>query len=227
MLPCDETLADRFDEVVHRLERHYGPRPFVPRGDVTSQLVATILSQSTTDRNSSAAFGSLTAMFPAWDEVIGAPTGEVADAIRVGGLSQQKAPRIQQALRSMRDLELLGVDLKGMPVNEAMGWLTGLDGVGPKTAACVLLFALGRPVLPVDTHIARVMTRIGIVPDRTSTKTKQDILTELAGPHVPTIYAIHVETIEHGRRVCVARRPRCGACFLQDLCDYYRQASPG
>ena len=100
-----------------------------------------------------------------------------------------------------------------------------LDGVGPKTAACVLLFSLGRPIMPVDTHIGRIMTRLGIVPDRTSTVTKQTILTDLIGDDPIEIFAIHVETIEHGRKVCIARSPRCGACALQDLCAYFNQGN--
>ncbi|HYI24922.1 MAG TPA: endonuclease III, partial [Thermomicrobiales bacterium] len=201
----------------------YGPRPLTPNGDPVGTLVRTILSQSTTDRNSSAAYASLRETYPAWDEVIDAPTDNVAAAIRMGGLSRQKAPRIQQALRSIFHLDTTGIHLDSLPVGEAMALLTGMAGVGPKTAACVLLFALGMPVFPVDTHIGRVMTRIGIVPDHTSTATKQRMLTDLAGPHPPTIYAAHVETIEHGRRVCQSRRPKCEVCVLQDVCDYFQQ----
>ncbi len=223
MTAAIDTQFDRFQEITHLLDLHYGPRPFSPSGNPIRELVATILSQSTTGHNSRIAFRSLLDAFADWDAVIDAPTAEVAAAIRPGGLALQKAPRIQHVLRAMRDLESSGRSLGEMPMNEAMAWLTRLDGVGPKTAACVLLFALGMPVLPVDTHIARVMTRLGIVPDRTSTVTKQRILTGLAGDHVPTIYAVHVETIEHGHKVCQARRPRCGACLLQDFCAFHLQ----
>ncbi len=219
----DDQLAERFDEIARRLEITYGPRPFSANGEPVRQLVATILSQSTTDHNSSMAMASLQDAYPTWDAVIEAPTVDVAVAIQAGGLANQKAPRIQQALRDIHALEASGEDLATMPVDEAMDWLTSLQGVGPKTAACVLLFALGQPIMPVDTHIARVMTRLGIVPDRTSTVTKQTILTDLIDSHAPTIYAVHVETIEHGRVVCQARRPRCWACVLKDLCDYYQQ----
>jgi len=217
----EDDLADRFEDICRILEMRYGPRPFRPGGDPTSQLIGTILSQSTNDRNSRAAWESLRAMYATWDDVIDAPTGNLAGAIRQGGLSNQKAPRIQAALHAMRT----SPDLTAMPLDEAMAWLTNLDGIGPKTAALVLLFALGRPVMPVDTHIARVMARLGIVPDRTSTVTKQRILTGLIGNHAPTIYAVHVETIEHGRTICRARKPRCAICPLQDLCDYYLQAT--
>lgn len=220
---ADDDLIDRFEEIARRLEMAYGPRPYTPNGKPIRQLVATILSQSTTDHNSGMAMASLEDAYPTWDEVIDAPEIDVASAIQAGGLARQKAPRIQEALRAMRAMEETGHDLAAMPAGEAMEWLTSLPGVGPKTAACVLLFSLGQPVMPVDTHIARVMTRLGIFPDRTSTVTKQNILTDLVGPHAPTIYAVHVETIEHGRTVCQARRPRCWACVLQDVCDYYQQ----
>ncbi len=219
----DDHLAEKFDEIARRLEMAYGPRPFAPDGDPVRQLVATILSQSITDHNSGMAMASLQDAYATWDEVIDAPEIDVASAIQAGGLARQKAPRIQQALRSLLALEASGIDLATMPADEAMEWLTSLPGVGPKTAACVLLFSLGQPIMPVDTHIARVMTRLGIVPDRTSTVTKQTILTDLVGPHAPSIYAVHVETIEHGRTVCRARKPRCWACVLQDVCDYYQQ----
>lgn len=219
----DDLLEAQFDDITRRLESRYGPRPFAADGDPVRQLVGTILSQSTTDHNSGLAMATLVDAFPTWDEVMEAESAEVATAIRAGGLAQQKAPRIQEALRAMRALKAAGGDLTLMSVDDAMRWLTGLNGVGPKTAACVLLFSLGQPIMPVDTHIARVMTRLGIVPDRTSTVTKQRILTDLIGLHAPTIFAVHVETIEHGRTVCRARRPRCEACPLQDLCDYYLQ----
>jgi endonuclease-3 len=221
--PPDD-LIERFDDIVGILEMRYGPRPFGPNGDATGTLVRTILSQSTNDRNSSVAFAALQDALPTWDDVIEAPVTEVAAAIRIGGLANQKAPRIQQVLRTMRDEEVTATTLGAMPVDTAMDWLTSLEGVGPKTAALVLLFALGKPIMPVDTHIARVMTRLGMVPDHTGTVTKQRILTNLIGDDAATIYAVHVETIDHGRTVC-RPRPRCGACPLQDLCDYYRQQS--
>ena len=219
----EDRVEDRFDEIMRRLDMQYGPRPFVPTGDPTRELVASMLSQSTNDRNSGAALQSLLDTFDSWDEVIDAPVTEVAAAIHAGGLAHQKAPRIQRALRAVRDLPGPAATLSTMPIDQAMTWLINLDGVGPKTAACILLFALGQPVMPVDTHIARVMTRLGIVPDHTSTVTKQRILTALVGPHTPTIYAVHVETIEHGRIVCRSRRPRCWACPLQDVCAFYCQ----
>lgn len=223
--PPDD-LLDYLDDVVRILDMHYGPRQLDPGGDVARALVRAILSQSTNGQNSGAAMASLEEAFTSWDEVIAAPTGEVARAIRIGGLSNQKAPRIQSVLRGLRDQHMDSGTLAKMPVREAMDWLTSLEGVGPTTAALVLLFALGRPVMPVESHIARVMTRLGIVPDHTSTVTKQRLLTNLLGPNAATIHAVHVETIEHGRTLCRARKPLCGACPLQDVCAWYRQVLP-
>jgi endonuclease-3 len=189
--------------------------------------VRTILSQGTNDRNSAAAYQSLRAAFPSWEEVVDAPTREVAAAIAVGGLAAQKAPRIQSAISTLLNGRLDVDLLSTLPLREAVERLTRLDGVGPKTAACVLLFALGRPIVPVDTHVARVMTRIGLVPDHTGTDTKQWILTNMAGPDPESIYAFHVETIDHGRAVCQARDPKCDACLLQDVCQYYRRFQQG
>jgi endonuclease III len=224
-LPFDP-IDERLEDIVRLLDLQYGPRHFTPHGDVARQLVATMFSQSTSNANSRAAFTALLDTYATWDEAIEAPTSELAATIAAGGLANQKAPRIQAVLRALRELDEAGQDLRSMPTDEAMRWLTSLPGVGPHTAACVLLFALGHPIIPVDTSIARVMTRLGIVPDRTSTVTKQHILTELVGPDPATLYAVHVETIEHGRTICRSGTPRCGACMLQDLCDYYRQIEP-
>jgi endonuclease-3 len=222
-----DPIEERLEDIVRLLDLQYGPRHFAPHGDVPRQLVATMLSQSTSNANSRAAFTALLDTYPTWDDVIDAPTSEVAATIAAGGLANQKAPRLQAVLRALRDLDQAGRDLKSMPTDETMRWLTSLPGVGPHTAACVLLFALGHPIIPVDTSIARVMTRLGIVADRTSTVTKQHVLTELVGPDPATLYAIHVETIEHGRTICRSGTPRCGACMLQDLCAYYRQIETG
>jgi len=221
----DPTLLDRFDDVERILDATYGPRILHERGDPVSGLIGTILSQSTSDINSSRAMETLRDRFPAWNDVTEAAVEDVRDAIRSGGLANIKAPRIQAALHTIgkrrSDMDL--IFLKQMPVDDAMTWLTSIDGVGPKTAACVLLFNLGMPVMPVDTHVGRVMTRIGILPDRTSTLRKQRMLEALIGPDPNRVYAVHVETIEHGRLICRSQRPQCPICPLKDHCDYYTE----
>jgi endonuclease III len=220
----DEDVIGRFDEVERLLDITYGPRVLRANGDPLSELIGTILSQNTSDINSSRALASLRAQFPTWDEVRDADVHEVARAIRSGGLANIKAPRIQAVLKSVSrhhpDMDLRF--LAAMPLEDAMAWLTSLGGIGPKTAACVLLFSLGRPAMPVDTHVGRVMTRIGIVPDRTSTATKQRILEMLIGLDADRVYAVHVETISHGRQICTSQRPRCPICPLREHCDFAR-----
>jgi endonuclease-3 len=193
-----------------------------PNGDPLSTLIGTILSQSTSDVNSSRAMARLREELPTWEDVRDTSVEEVIDAIRAGGLANTKGPRIQAVLQAIsRDHQELSLDfLAEWTVENAMRWLTGLDGVGPKTAACVLIFALGKPAMPVDTHVGRVMTRLGILPGKTSTETKQRILEDLIGEEPQRVYAVHVETIAHGRRICTSQRPKCDICPLIHLCDY-------
>lgn len=222
--PTEEQLA-HFEEIERLLDVMYGPRMLRANGDPVSELVGTILSQNTSDVNTARSFASLRATFETWEEVIAADTADISHAIRMGGLSNIKAPRIQAALQSILDrhggLELSF--LQDMPLLEAQAWLTAQNGIGPKTAACVLLFSLGMPAMPVDTHVGRVMTRLGVVPDKTSTVTKERILETLIGDDADRMYAVHVETISHGRKVCKAQRPLCEQCKLQHLCRYYRE----
>ena len=222
VISISEEIQEQFDEIERLLDAEYGPRLLRPGGDPLSTLIGTILSQSTSDVNSSRAMASLQEELPTWEEVRDAPVDDVIDAIRIGGLANTKGPRIQAVLRAVSD-ERPDLDLgflAEMSVESAMRWLTALDGVGPKTAACVLLFALGMPAMPVDTHVGRVMTRIGILPGRTSTATKQCMLEDMIGPEPERVYAVHVETIAHGRRICRSQGPKCEICVLKEHCDY-------
>lgn len=224
--PTPEAI-ETFEEIERLLDVMYGPRMLRANGDPVSELVGTILSQNTSDTNTARSFASLRERFPTWEDVIAANTEEVSEAIRMGGLSNIKAPRIQAALQSILDRHgSLNLSfLKQMSMVDAQAWLTAQNGIGPKTAACVLLFSLGMPAMPVDTHVGRVMTRLGVVPDKTSTVTKERILEALIGEDADRMYAVHVETITHGRQVCKAQRPLCEQCQLQRLCRYYREHS--
>jgi endonuclease-3 len=185
-------------------------------------LVGTILSQNTNDVNRDRAFARLRERFPDWSQVRDAPAEEVIETIRSAGLANQKGPRIQEALRRItQERRELSLDfLADLPLEEARTWLLSLDGVGPKTAAIVLLFSLGRPAFPVDTHVHRVSRRLGLIGQRTSAEKAHGILEEWLPQH--WYYAFHVNVIRHGRQVCHARKPRCEICVLRDLCDYYR-----
>ncbi|MCO5229105.1 MAG: endonuclease III [Thermomicrobiales bacterium] len=223
--PPENTDQEHFDEIERLLDITYGPRLLRTNGDPVSELVGTILSQNTSDVNTARTFASLRERFPTWEDVIEADTTDVRDAIRTGGLSNIKAPRIQKVLQAIQERQgELNLDfLASMSVEDGQKWLTELDGIGPKTAACVLLFSLGLPAMPVDTHVGRVMTRLGVVPDRTSTLRKERIIESFVGEDADRMYAVHVETITHGRQICKAQRPLCDICPLQHICLYYQE----
>ena len=205
-------------EIVDRLEAAYGKAVLRTRRPALDELVLTILSQNTSDRNSEHAYARMRERFPTWEDVRDAPEAELVEALRPGGLAVQKAPRIQAVLRDLDrlDLEWLG----GLPADEAMRWLVALPGVGPKTASCVLLFSLDVPVMPVDTHIHRIALRVGVVPAGTTADAAHALLTEMTPPD--RMLEAHLLLIRHGRTTCTARRPRCEECVLLDLCDYGR-----
>jgi endonuclease-3 len=191
-----------------------------PRYPPVGELVYTVLSQNTADVNTDRTFAELTRRFPTWSAVRDAPVAAIADAIALGGLSHVKAPRIAAILRAISagdDEPDLGV-LDALGDQEALAWLQDLPGVGPKTASCVLLFSLGRALMPVDTHVHRVAGRLGLIDEGVSAEAAHAMLTALAGPDAADVYAAHVDLVRHGRRVCLARRPACARCPLADLC---------
>jgi endonuclease-3 len=207
---------------VHQLLiEEYGQREWRPR-EPLSVLISAILSQNTSDVNRDQAWRRLKERFPTWESVLAASTADLAEAIRPGGLADIKAPRIQEALRviQMERGEFTLDLLAEMGVDEARRWLTSLHGVGPKTAAIVLLFSLGMPAFPVDTHVHRVSRRLGLIAPKTSRERAHEVLEELLPPEI--YYAFHLNLITHGREVCKSQRPRCATCVLQEHCDYYR-----
>lgn len=206
------------DLVLERLRPHTGALHWRPHGDAVGELVLTILSQHTNDTLSGKAFARLLAAFPTWADIAAAPVEAITDAIKDGGLARQKAPRIKAVLerieaeRGAFDLDFLAT----MPVPEAKRWLQALPGVGPKTAACVLLFALGRPALPVDTHVYRVSRRLGLIGPKVTEAKAHEVLEALVPPE--QMHDFHIALIKHGRYTCTAQRPRCAACPLADVC---------
>jgi endonuclease-3 len=225
MMPQAPVIDAEKTRLAHELlAAHYGPRRWRGRRDPLDELIMTILSQNSSDRNSGRAYAALRERFPSWRAVLDAPTPEVYAAIKQAGLGNIKAPRIQQALRSIEARTgALSLDfLDAMPMEEARDWLLGLDGIGPKTAACVLMFALGMPALPVDTHVHRVSLRLGLIGPRVSAEQAHALL-EAALPG-EAVYAFHLNMIRHGRLICHARGPQCGRCLLLRICDYGRAA---
>lgn len=222
-LPTPSDPGPTRARLVHeRLVAAYGPRPWRPGGDPLDELIATILSQHTSDLNSARAFASLRRAFPTWEAVLAADDESVADAIRSGGLAGVKAPRIRALLASLSaTYGATRLDfLRELPTAKAREILEAISGVGPKTAACVLLFCLGRPVIPVDTHVHRVARRIGLAPPSASPDAVEAALEEALPPE--SYYSMHVGLITHGRQVCKAQRPHCARCSVADLCDYFR-----
>jgi endonuclease-3 len=192
----------------------YGRPVPQPSHDPLSELILTVLSQNTADTNSGRAFIQLLRRYPTWEAVAEAPPEEVVATIQFGGLAQQKAPRIQAILRAVQersqswDLPFL----EDMRIQDARAWLRALPGVGPKTAACVLLFALGRPALPVDTHVERVSKRLALIPGTATADQAHELLEDRVMP--ADYYTFHMLLIKHGRRTCIARRPACERCPL-------------
>ena len=203
------------------LIRYYGKAVSSRKLPPLDELVMTILSQHTNDANMFRAYESLKERFSTWEEVLDAPQEEVAMFIRSSGMYNLKAKRIQAALREINervgklDLSLL----ETMELEEAKNWLTSLHGVGPKTAAIVLLFSFERPVLPVDTHVWRVTKRLGLIGNKVS-REKAHVLLEQIMPR-SCIPSLNKNLVRHGREVCRAQNPKCDECFLSHLCDYY------
>jgi endonuclease III len=206
-------------EIVKRLEKRFGPLEPPRRWDPLEELVLTVLSQNTSDVNSDRAFAAMRARYPSWEELAEARPEDLADAIKPGGLANIKAPRILSILHEIREREGGSLDLSWMreaPDRPVRDYLLSLPGVGPKTAACVLAFSLGRPALPVDTHVHRVSRRLGLIDDRTDAAAAHEVLERLVPARLRV--KMHVGLIRLGRTICRAGRPSCEICPLQDLC---------
>ena len=212
------------DLIVTRLEEMYGRPEWKPKLDPLDELIACILSQHTSDVNSFRAFERLKNRYPTWEAALASETVELADTIRCGGLADSKAPRIQGVLRAVQlkhgRLEL--AFLNDMTDTDARAYLMSLPGVGPKTAAIVLCFALGRNVLPVDTHVFRVAWRLGLIDKKIGEARAHDALQSQIAPDLT--FRFHVALIQHGRRTCKAITPRCPLCPLTDICKFYQEA---
>jgi endonuclease-3 len=238
-------------DVMDGLASIYGRPVWERRLDPTSELVLTILTQNSADVNAEKAFDALRRAWPSagqasatdlgagwggtgieslpppdWSAVEFAPIEQLIDVIRPGGLAPQKAPRIQAALRRIREqqgdysLEFLGE----MPALEARAWLTGIDGIGRKTASIVLLFCFGLPLMPVDRHVERVAKRIGLIPPKATADDAHELFLGLLEPD--EMYEAHVNLIQHGRRICHARNPAHEICPVAARCRFVNPKAP-
>lgn len=223
--PVRAALREKAREIVSTLRGEYGCNRGRRSRRPTDSLIRTILSQHTADRNSSLAYERLEARYASWQEVAYADPDELAETIRPAGLAQQKARHIQGALQEIeRRQGHMSLDgLRSLPLEEARSLLLSLPGVGPKTAACVLLFSCDLPALPVDTHVHRLSRRLGLIEPGVSAEGAHRALQALVEP--ADVYDFHVNLIAHGRRICVARDPRCGVYILQSVCADFEAAS--
>jgi len=212
---------NRVKEILRLIRIFYGKnlRSFKASGPI-DELIRTILSQNTSDSNSLAAFAVLKRNFKSWEGLLNTNTARLARLIEHAGLANIKAKRIKEALLEIkrREGKLSLGSLKNMGTGEAVSYLRSLKGVGPKTAACVLLFSFGKPVMPVDTHIYRVTKRLGLLPKELSIEEAHRLLSDMVPKSL--IYDFHLGIIEHGRKTCKAQNPRCGVCVLYGLCRF-------
>jgi endonuclease-3 len=210
-------------QIIRNLELAFGEPRNERRRDPLDTLINVILSQATSDVNSDRAFASLKRRFPTWEDALRARTSSIAAAIRSGGLANQKAAVIKNLLRQIREKHG-ALDLSflcAMPTREAAAYLAQFRGIGPKTIACTLLFACGKEVFPIDTHIFRVLRRVGLLPDKCSAELAHAIMDQM----VPRgkFYSFHINLIRLGRTICRPREPQCGRCPIVEYCDYGRE----
>lgn len=212
-------------QIHQRLVEEFGRPTWRPHLEPVAELVSTILSQNTNDVNRDAAYDNLRDCFPTWEQVRDAPEKEVIKAIREAGLANQKGPAIQNALHQItKEQGKIDLDfLKELSNERAAEWLENLKGVGPKTAAIVLLFSLDKPAFPVDTHVYRVTGRLGIRPAKMSPAKAHQYLAEQFPPE--TYYPVHLNLIRLGREICKARKPLCQQCPLQEICEYFQHST--
>lgn len=212
-------LIRRLRAVDKLLANRYGRKVWRRRKNAIEVLIRTILSQQTNDEACDAAYSNLLRRFKCYEEIMRAPLDEIEDAIRAAGLGKQKARYIRGCLeRILHDFGELSLDeLATMDTQSAMSYLTSLPGVGHKTAACVLLFAFGKPVFPVDTHIHRIARRMNLVKDDASAIETQAYLDSIIPNEIK--HQLHLNLIEHGRRVCTPRKPSCDSCIIARYCE--------
>ncbi|MEO7019496.1 MAG: endonuclease III [Ktedonobacteraceae bacterium] len=224
-----QTSPGQLVQVFDMLSQVYGIPKNVPDFDPLGGLIGTILSQHTSDINSGRAYQQLTQAFPSWEAVRDAPTYIIAEAIKCGGLANIKSRRIQDVLHTLTELleasayqgtlaEYLLQELRARTPEEGWRYLRTYPGVGPKTAACVLMFNMNEAIMAIDTHVHRVSRRLGLIGPKVSADKAHDVFLKIVPP--AWAYPLHVQLIQHGRRVCHAQRPACTRCPLMSVCTY-------
>ncbi len=221
--PDIEALSTKAIEVTQRLTEKYGVADWSSK-DPMSMLVDIILSHRTRDEQTAAAYDDLLRRFGSWEVVRDAPTSEVQEAIANVNWPEVKAPRLQALMRRITEErgELKLDFLRDLPVEESAAWLNRLEGVGPKTTACVLLFSCQQPLLPVDVHVHRCSIRLGLIGKKVTADNAHALLQALLPQDARGIYNFHKALLRHGQRICVYERPQCKKCMITDVCHYYK-----
>ena len=216
-------IRDKIKKVMALLSKAYGRQEPFAKDDPVDVLIRTVLSQNTTDKNSLKAFAQLKIAFKSWDDTLAADAGKIAAVIRHAGLEHIKAKRIKEILAEIKRREdrITLSFLNIFTVKDGLEYLESLKGVGPKTAACVLLFSFGKSVMPVDTHIFRVAKRLGLIGENIDIEEAHKVLTNIVPKHL--IYEFHLGIIEHGRRTCKSQTPKCGVCCIYGLCKFNKK----
>jgi len=214
-------MKNKVVQIDKSLGQKYGGKAFKNDKDPLTELIFTVLSQNTSDVNRDRAFKSLRTSFSTWDDVANTTNSKLMSAIKVGGLAKTKAARILKMLRDIKKSQgILNLDFLSNQTDEQVNdYLQDINGVGPKTAACVLAFSLGRDVMPVDTHVRRVSERLGILPLGLSDLEAHRYFLDYKG--MVSLYQFHLNLIQHGRQICHARKPKCEDCLLTKSCGYF------
>ena len=222
---ADSLLQAKTWEVYQRLLRTYGERPLKPRREPMHELISTMLSHRTTQKNEAMAFERMWQRFDSWEAVRDAPVAELTEAIAQANFAEAKAPNIKKALhRIIEERGEPSIDfLSDLPVEEGLAWLTSLPGVGIKTASLVLLFCFSKVVLPVDTHVHRVSQRLGLIEPKVNPTAAHALLLNFLPPEPHVLFNFHISMLQHGQKICIWGTPRCEQCPLTDICDWYQE----
>ena len=223
-LIADEALKEKAMEVYRRLLKTHGERPLVPRREPMHELISTMLSHRTTQKNEAVAFDRMWQYYGSWEAIRDAPVEELAEKIEPSNFPEVKAPNIKEALRRIIDERgEPSIDfLRDLPADQALKWLMDLPGVGVKTASLVLLFCFSKPVLPVDTHVHRVSQRVGLIGPKVNPTAAHPLLLSLLPPDPYILFNFHIALLLHGQKICIWGTPRCEKCPLTDICDWYQ-----
>ncbi len=218
-------LQAKAREVFQRLLRTYGERPLKPRREPMHELISTMLSHRTTQKNEATAFEQMWQHFGSWEAIRDAPLVELTETIAPSNFAEAKAPNIKETLRRIIDERgAPTIDfLRDLPAQEGLEWLMSLPGVGIKTASLVLLFCFSKPVLPVDTHVHRVSQRLGLIGPKVNPTAAHPLLLALLPSDPLVLFNFHVNMLRHGQKVCIWGTPRCEQCPLTDICDWYQK----